>query len=432
MKKTIRAIALCFAAGFLTACSSIPDSANSYLFPVTQITYTVTQMLTCNTTNTHVYSSVSATAIATNVADRWDPKQHSFSYKTIDGKMIDTGLEFDFTSDGSNRLAGVNTTSTGEAPAVIKSMVAIGVAAAVGVPAPRDQAAAAAAEATAAATYAKKACTVINQYGDLFTKQDKTTSGTGTGSGSGSGAHGAGGGTPVNNGTPDKPTAKILTLTYTLAALHVVESPNVIDIIPLGEQVSPEPVHIPPDAASAEAYQELKAIYQQKWQDFTVSIPEVASSGGTVKTKAISLTPPINWTPKTDDGFAPLELNRLVSATILLSGPVDNLTSSTNVWKQEFILPQRGNPYNVPVPVGKAFGKSSFALALADNGAITKISYNKTSGAADAISTVGQLASIKTDYYQQEETANQAYSDARYQQERKLVCEANLASCPSK
>ncbi|HEY1613847.1 MAG TPA: hypothetical protein VGF97_09180 [Rhizomicrobium sp.] len=68
------------------------------------------------------------------------------------------------------------------------------------------------------------------------------------------------------------------------------------------------------------------------------------------------------------------------------------IESQRAIWAQGLILPVAGD-YMAPIPKSKLFGTSTFSLAVSDSGAVTSVSYAKTTGIPAAL---GAASSVTT------------------------------------
>jgi len=98
---------------------------------------------------------------------------------------------------------------------------------------------------------------------------------------------------------------------------------------------------------------------------------------------------------------------------------------AAQIWAGAVLVPQLGTPYEVPIPKGRAFGKQSLELALADTGAITTLHYGRESGAAAAIGSVNDILGA----FPRETAALNKQSDLIAAQQRNLKCKMDPASC---
>ncbi|WP_158898741.1 hypothetical protein [Burkholderia sp. L27(2015)] len=420
----------------LGGCATLPNVTVSYYFPVMEIQYAITQSLTCDDDEKHLYTMAAVTA-KTIPAPDVDAGIHTFSFQSVGGKTVDSDLAFNFNDDG--RLLGINSSSTGEGGTIIKSVVGLAVAVAAVVPAAHG-----APTAPASGTPTKSAaqidqdkitaaCSYVAQYGVLF-KQSTGDNAAAAGAPASAPKATQKGGNTTAAGQTGKPT-KVLVLTYSLSAKHIVQSPTLIEVVDddgngAGLDVLKHPVAIPPDPDSFEAYTKLSGLFKTMKFELTV----VGGRDSNKKAfEAIELTPRANWAQTDSDSFVPLPLNRIVLAKFQIAGPNQSMSSDTTIWTQSFTLPERGEPNPIPVPIGKTFGKNSFSLSLGDDGSIQKISYTSASGMSDALDAATQIASAAKKQTPEQKAADiQGQADLIYQQQRLLVCQANPATCASK
>lgn len=120
-----------------------------------------------------------------------------------------------------------------------------------------------------------------------------------------------------------------------------------------------------------------------------------------------------------------------VTAYVAKSGNCQEATGRNVFWKAALRVPQLGKPYYVPIPPAAMFGKQTFALELSDSGTITKLQYDKETGADEAMNVANDAADqFTTDT--KEETERMKDERARIaEQERLVQCLADRSKCGS-
>jgi hypothetical protein len=385
----------------LSGCASMPAVTEDYYFPKASIKFTITQTIGCMPDNKQLISAVSVTAAPAAVADL-DGEIGHFHYRSDDNTVVDTDLVFKYTLDG--RLSAVNSTSTGEAGTIVKSAVALATSVATRAVGPQG----APTEADIIA-----ACAVVDRFG-------------------------AGG---AKAGTGAAASPKTLSLTYTLSTSAIVDAGNAVQIIPDDTNTGEapwrpgQPVRVQADINSRVAYDALHKIIPGL--EFVVSPLGAAQP---LSTRAVWEPNPAAGDTKASDpahyldgaGFAPLQLNKVARAGMQIIGPGGDWSRPVPIWKSYFQLPVRDYLF-LPVPVGKPFGKATFALTLAEDGSIASLEYAKNSGAADALAAAGAVATaLKPPNAAAEAASLGAQADEIYEQRRLVICRTAPASCPAK
>lgn len=116
------AILCALAAPPLTGCANgIPKGTLSYFLPKAQTTLTVTQTLTCNAAGDALFQVVTVNPSTVYSSDTSQPQKIIPS--SISSAVSDADISFTFTDDG--RLSGVNTATTGQGGAIVKSALAV-------------------------------------------------------------------------------------------------------------------------------------------------------------------------------------------------------------------------------------------------------------------------------------------------------------------
>jgi hypothetical protein len=103
---------------------------------------------------------------------------------------------------------------------------------------------------------------------------------------------------------------------------------------------------------------------------------------------------------------------------------------ATKIWGKNVPVPQLGKPYSLPIPKGALFGKQTFAVALADSGAITSLQYAKESGAPGMLNVVSAgLTEAQPDSAAAKAAQVKGEADLIAQQQRLIRCQINQTSC---
>jgi hypothetical protein len=102
---------------------------------------------------------------------------------------------------------------------------------------------------------------------------------------------------------------------------------------------------------------------------------------------------------------------------------------SASAWATDIVIPLAVT-YNVPLPQAAAFGKVSFALTLADSGAITALTYGQVSGAAAPSNlAAAAAAAAKPPDAAERAAALKSEADEIAQTARVARCRASPADC---
>jgi hypothetical protein len=119
-------------------------------------------------------------------------------------------------------------------------------------------------------------------------------------------------------------------------------------------------------------------------------------------------------------GVVLLELQKTGSVTITVKADGESIGGS------RFVVP-RSDTYKLPIPKAAMFGKQSFALTLAESGAVTSVGYGKTAGTAGVFSALGSIASAETPAAKAAELKSEA--DLIAQQQRLVLCQTKPDQC---
>jgi len=403
----------------LASCASTPQGSTSYYFPKAETQLVITQTLSCNAKGDRLREVVTVTPTTIYTADL-SLSRGVFEPRRIDGALADASVSLTFTDDG--RLAGINTTSTGQGATIIKDI--IGVAKAAGI---------AVAAADIDRYNAKQACVKIKDYASKATPtKNPVAAGADVKKRKAAGADGdkqqaqAEDAKKTEDGGGAADAAATVTLTYArtfqygkLAAGGLslgIRDPSLKD--------PPAPaLEIKPDAGSISVYNEL--IHQIPNLAFALSIVSPAT-----KMEAAQ------WSGASKSDYS-LKLNSVALSTLSLDGPVGDLEHRGEVWKGQLAIPLSAEEdrYDLPIPKAKLFGTQKFALTLSNYGSITKLEYSKTISdaltAADSVGTAVATA-MKPPTAAQQAAALQSQADLIYQQQRLASCEAEPGKCAAK
>lgn len=417
MTVRVFAVSLCL---ILTGCATIPDVTVSYYFPKAETIFTVTQTIGCTPKETdpkkpkkhrQIRSVMSVAATTTNSADvEWmdeDPNSHAktphmghFRFKALNGTFVDGDATVTMTPDG--RLSGINSTTGGQADAVVKSLITVaGVVVpvvatlAVGRPNPAEQ---------IEIQKADDACEMIDKW-SVITQA----------------------GTLDPTKEPGKTAPSLLTLTYSVAVNYdapkggspklVVDqnlSPAYEDAVYRGPQRA---ITLIPDAVSKPAYDALSGILQ----DRMVTTLEVASTESNLR----YLDPPTSAGNENNT----LEVSRVALVNLDVKGHVADLKKETQIWAGAIPVPTR-QTVKIPIPTPAMAGKTAFGLALSDYGSITSVHYGSNSGAPDTSDALGAIATaLKPKSTADRASDIQAQADLIAQQQRLITCQADRTQC---
>ena len=100
-------------------------------------------------------------------------------------------------------------------------------------------------------------------------------------------------------------------------------------------------------------------------------------------------------------------------------------------WSGSVLVAQCGKRYSIPVPRSALFGEQAFKLVIAESGAVTRLGYNKDTGAAhvvgigqDVFDVLGRSAAAKA-----QTAAMKAEADRIAAQQRLVRCRADPENC---
>jgi hypothetical protein len=368
-------------------CTVAPDVDMTYVMPKARTLVTVTQTIGCSSGN-YILSVANATITTSYVPD-YDGPRGTINFNAPDSWLVDTDTGVTLTDDG--RLSSINAAYTGEAAAVVKSLVAL---------AGTFVGAAAKAVARPVPAANQSFCSQLANF--VAAKP-----------------------APGGGGTPPPPT---VTLTYT----------NQYDFQQTGDQVNVTDqfgksytlqagtavLDLPADANSSPIVTSLAQALTTGSLAFTV----IASTGGQVPSQPA----PVKALDASDKNV--VKVPKLGLVNFVLNGPVGDLSTAVNSTVSQAVIPTRDL---VSIPIGKSepFGKITTTLTVAGSGLVNKLEYNKGSGAADLVTAATQIATQAKPQSQtaaQKAAEIQGQADQIYQQQRLIICQATPTQCPSK
>lgn len=419
---------LCVASTLTAGCAGMPEKETvRYALPraVTQIT--ITQTLGCPTDTTKAQTILSAISVSPTTTYTADPKSGliPIGLGDFDKHLSDPDVDINLTSDG--RLKSINTTMTGEGATAVKTAISVASLAAAATGFGFD------------GTAAPSPGIVCKKIAEAASAAAKASGGT------------------------DKPTANLVTLTYTATLKYTLDGtgvlspgfddtqqplpaipalnpcpsnkqPTVIASNALASQVPNGGVppalatttgaylFIPPDANTAGLFKKYDGI-RKAAGTFCLSIVEGAEKPTSAEWTGDSASPP--------SGYTPLTLARIASITLAIAGPKSFVGDLGEVWRGTVTVPIGARQYKILMPNGSTFGTQKFMLQLAEDGSITELHYGASGGASD----VGSAAqSIYQALPTNESKANDlsAQSDLIYEQQRLMTCQLTPAKCVAK
>lgn len=106
-----------------------------------------------------------------------------------------------------------------------------------------------------------------------------------------------------------------------------------------------------------------------------------------------------------------------------------NEPCTSRVWTAPVAVPQRGERYDLVIPKARAFGKQTFAVSVAESGAVTMLKYGKDSGAAGVMTAGSELAGAFTTTAAEAAARMDAEADIIAQQQRLIRCRTDPTTC---
>ena len=356
------AVALVLVCLCLSGCPSMPDVTASYYLPRTSVSLRVIRTFACNTAN-EVFTTSTVTAAVTHSADL--AKRQTVALKNLDGAISDTDFQVQFYEDG--RLKGINSSTTGEAEAVIKPLVAV---------------AAAAFGATQSTPKAPAACSL--------------------------------------SADPSKPVTVTFTRDVDFSDLGGKTSTGA-EKLTSDQVIDPDPDSVPTFAKTHDALGYLCVHVEKltlKPDSKGNSIPDVPGLENAVDARRnveLRLQQPA----------------RVALKVWSSNDTICDFKSDTKpIWTGESEVAQLGTSYTLPIPKAVLFGKLQLSLALAESGALTTLQYTKQS-AAPSIATSAQDVSthFAPETAAQKAADLKAEADIIAQQQRLVRCQAKPTTC---
>lgn len=384
MKIEFKVLASASVLALLSGCASVPSVSQPYFFPEGRADIVVTQTLGCMVTDTTkptdpgnkplVRSAATASVTYSYVPNYASAKKHALNVSDIDRLLSDSDVAISLTDDG--RLSTINSNNTGEASAIVKSIISVA-AVFTGIKplAPQDQ----------QITY----CQSIIQYG---TAVDVTK----------------------------QPGLYTLMLSYKQRLLFpqgdTITDANGI-LYAVGDSV---PIPLDPGSTPFKTDAKLFPAFS-----FTVT----AANNKDIQPA---------WTDNKQAGPY-IEVPTMMLLALKMSGPVADLSQIGDFWNDNLLAPT-DTAVNIPLPTAPWFGKLNATLQFSGSGSglVNKVEYNKTNGLADLFSSGSQIVNqafppapaLQTTA--QKAADVQAQADLIYQQQRLISCQLDPTNCSSK
>lgn len=345
-----------------SACAPMPDLTASYYLATTSVSVHVIRTFACNAAK-EVFTTSTVTAAVTHSADL--NRQRTVTLRNLDGTLSDTDFQLQLYEDG--RLKGINSSTTGEAEAVIKPLVAV---------------AAAAFGATQSTPEAKSSCSY--------------------------------------SADPSKP----ITLTFT----HDADFSDIGGKTNTGEERLTSDQQIDADPDSAPIFSKVQDVLGHvcmRIEKLTpisppdgkpiVDIPGVENTVDSNNNIELQLQQP-----------ARVALKVWISND---KSCIYNRDAKP-IWTGQSEVAQIGTPYQLPIPKAVLFGKLQLSLALTESGSLTTLQYTKQASAPSIISS-GQAISTQAapETAAQKAADLKAESDIIAQQQRLIRCRTDPKSC---
>ena len=388
MKIEFKVVASASALALLSGCAIVPSVSRPYFFPEGRADIVVTQTLGCMVTDIKkppdpgnkplVRSAATASVAYTYVANYASTKKHALNVSDIDFLLSDSDVAISVTEDG--RLSTINSNNTGEASAIVKSIISVA-AVFTGIKplvfkqplTPQDQ--------------QIKYCQTIIQYG-----------------------------TAVD--ASKQPGLYTLTLSYKQRLLfpqgNTITDANGIHYT-VGNAV---PIPLDPGSTPFKTDAELFPSFS-----FTMN----AANNTDIQPA---------WTDDKQAG-PHIEVPTMMLLAVQMSGPVADMSQIGDFWNDTWLAPT-DTPVNIPLPKAPWFGKLNTTLQFSGSGLVNKVEYNKTNGLADLFSSGSQIVNqafppapaVQTTA--QKAADVQAHADLIYQQQRLISCQLDPKNCSSK
>jgi hypothetical protein len=393
----LRFLASAAASSLAFGCTTAPDVDMTYVMPKARALVTVTQTIACTSSNYIV--SVANGTITTSYVPDYDAPRGIINFRSPDSWFADTDTGVTLTDDG--RLSSINATYTGEAAAVAKSLVALA-----------GTFVGAAVKAKGAPPYARPAPNP-NFCKRLALYVQKPSGG-------------------AAQKTASSQPAPPITLNYsnqfdfhqtgnTVIVTDQFGTPTTLQADPSGSAPKAT-LTLSPDGNSLPFVTALQEVLGAGSLTFTVTV----STGG----KVPSQPTPAHEPEPSDQNVAAVP--RLNVVNFVLTGPVGDLSSSVTSTISQAVIPTRDVVF-IPIGASKPFGKITTVLSVTGSGLVTKLEYNKGSGAADLVTAANQIASQAQPQTAGQKAAElQSQADLIYQQQRLTICRTTPTQCPGK
>ncbi len=333
--------AFALAAG-LCACASTPDVTYNYYQPKSATTISVTQNLQCikdpNAKDPKTHKPITkytdldvTTSIATpttNYSTDFSQSAQQVRLRDLDGTFSDTDASFTVTED--DRLVSMNATSTGQAQAILTSVISL-------------------------ASAAAKFGAVLGAASD--------------------GTHGP---KPLS---PDEVCQKLMSWPNSDKQLSLTFT-SVTDFGAAALEWQKTKIGFPAvlNDGSPGTIISDRGLYAYL-VGAGVKLPQVTVRVGFASTNVRAVT----YNASTSGDVVTLQLQD--TASVELDYKVADPKTGNDVpaaYSNTIVVPLKGSTYPVALPKGAAFGASKVVLSLAPSGAITTLEYSKTNGAAGA------------------------------------------------
>lgn len=372
------------------ACASIPDVTANYYLPRADLTLTVTRTVGCgkrtegNVTHRTLHS---VATVAHDIRYSADTSQaYALPFARGGGIFADEGMALEFHEDG--RLKGINATSTGRGGEVIQGIAGL-------LPFALASNAVGPNVSASDRAFVDQACRAIDEA--------------------------------VGEGK-------------TISMIHEVTE----DFLPSGagdaRRVA-QPRWLPLAARGSSASEAVQAHLPQICVAFrpvdaadSLRAPAVWN-GNRTRLSTLTLRRParyqatvFQYVPQTGETPSDATCREVGQARRM---PLWSATLHVPLTREASAIVFNGNDghYAIPVPASAAFGGSQMTLALADSGAVTKLQYGSTSGAASALAATRSVADVIDTSTAERLAEVRGQADLIQQQQRLVRCQADPASC---
>ena len=352
-----------YAAVCLSSCSSMPDVTASYYFPKTSISVHVVRTFACNAAE-ETFTTSAVTAAVTHVADL--DKRHTIVLKSLNGTLSDADVQLQLYEDG--RLKGINATTTGQAEAVIKPLVAVAAAA----------------------------------FGATLSTPDAAK------------------GACSYSADPSKP----ITLTFT----RELDFSDIGTKTPDGAEKLTSDQVIDPDPDSKPAFDKIHDALGYA----CVRIEKLALKPDAAGKLIADVPGFENTTDTSNTVELQLQQPARVALKVWSSPDNScSFRSNTKpIWTGQGEVAQLGTPYQLPMPKAVLFGKLQFSIALAESGAVTTLQYTKQAAAPSVAAAAQDISGHLTPETAAQKAADlKAESDIIAEQQRLIRCRADPTKC---